>query len=191
MTVKEHIELGWNELCEIYKRAGDRAYGEAVTELTHAIQTALVAEEKGAPDSLVVASLLHDIGHLLHDAGEDIADKDVDMKHEALGASYLKKWFLPRVTHPVALHVAAKRYLATCREGYVDQLSPASLKSLWLQGGYMTDEELGKFRAGAFYQDAIQLRIFDELAKDPDQKMPRFCKFEDVVKRELEAAATC
>jgi len=188
MTVSESIDTAWQQLCEIYTRAGDRAYGEAVTELTHAIQTALVAEEQGAADSLVVASLLHDIGHLLHDEGEDIADKDIDMKHEALGASFLKQWFLPRVTYPVVLHVAAKRYLATCRKGYVDQLSPASLKSLWLQGGYMTDEELKSFRASAYYQDAIQLRTYDELAKDPEKKTPRFNKFEGVVKRELAAA---
>ncbi len=187
MTVNDRIDAGWTRICDIYKRAGDREYGEAVSELTHAIQTALLAEESEASDSLVVACLLHDIGHLLHDAGEDIADKNVDMKHEVLGASFLEKWFLPRVTCPVALHVDAKRYLATRAESYLHQLSPASVKSFWLQGGYMTEEELKNFSAGDYYQDAIKLRLFDELAKDPEKKIPRLSNFEAVVKRELAA----
>lgn len=45
---------------------GERLYGgEKVTQLEHALQSAALAEAEDAPAALVVAALLHDIGHLL------------------------------------------------------------------------------------------------------------------------------
>ena len=55
--------------------AGAAAYhGEAVSQAEHALQAAELAEREGAPDALVVAALLHDVGHLLDGQDEDLAD---------------------------------------------------------------------------------------------------------------------
>jgi predicted HD phosphohydrolase len=61
--------------------------------------------------ALIAAALLHDIGHLVHDLGDNPAKHGVDDKHEELGQAWLQNWFGPEVTQPVRLHVAAKRYL--------------------------------------------------------------------------------
>ena len=64
----------------------------------------------GASDELVVAALVHDIGHLIHKLPEDAADHGIDTRHEQLGRAWLAKHCSPAVTEPVRLHVAAKRY---------------------------------------------------------------------------------
>ena len=52
---------------ELFANGGENLYfGEAVTQREHALQAAHLAERHGASDALVVAALLHDIGHLLH-----------------------------------------------------------------------------------------------------------------------------
>ena len=59
-------------------RGGSQYGGEAVTQLEHALQCATLAQESGATFATVTASLLHDIGHLLHHLGDDIAERGVD-----------------------------------------------------------------------------------------------------------------
>src|SRR6187200_2065216 len=96
----------WDRSSALYAERGAADYhGEAVTQLEHALQTAQLAERAGADPQLIVAALLHDVGHLL---GGDDDDND---DHEALGYRYLTKYFGPEVCEPVRLHVAAKRYL--------------------------------------------------------------------------------
>ena len=91
--------------------AGMAYLGEGVTMIEHQLQAAELAA--GCSDALVVAALLHDIGHVIDgdtDAAEAMAD-DRDADHDASGAQWLSHWFGPDVTEPVRLHVAAKRYL--------------------------------------------------------------------------------
>src|SRR5579871_1866895 len=84
------------EVCDLFERRGDEAYfGEPVSQKEHALQCALEAEREDAPDALVVAALLHDIGHLVHGLGEDIADRGFDARHENLGAEWLARRFGP------------------------------------------------------------------------------------------------
>lgn len=94
----------------LYAAHGGLSYGEDVTQLEHALQCAALAEASGAADSLVAAALLHDIGHLFEAeaAGPDLGS---DARHEIIGARALKGLFGPAVRAPIALHVAAKRYL--------------------------------------------------------------------------------
>ena len=50
---------------------GQSSYDPSVTQLEHALQTAHLAQQESQQPHLVVASLLHDIGHLMideHDA---------------------------------------------------------------------------------------------------------------------------
>ena len=125
-----------------------RLYDESVTELDHALQAAALAEAEGAPAELVAAALLHDVGHLV--VGDLVPlDRplDGDAHHEAVGARHLRRWFGPAVTDPVALHVAAKRYLCAVDAGYHAGLSPSSVRSLEAQGGPMSPAEAAAFEA--------------------------------------------
>src|ERR1700730_17622118 len=120
-----------DRIFELFERRGDEAYfGEPVSQSEHALQAASQAEKEGAPDSLVVAALLHDIGHLVHGLSEGIADRGVDGRPEAVGGAWLSRHFGPEVAAPCRLHVAAKRYLCAVEPEYGRQLSPASVQSL-------------------------------------------------------------
>jgi predicted HD phosphohydrolase len=115
-------------------RAGQKHYGEsAVTQLEHAIQCAMLAEREGAGAALVVASLLHDFGHLVNPDDRAAASRGEDGEHEHVAADYLARWFGDEVILPIRLHVAAKRYLTATEPGYAGTLSRASVLSLAAQ----------------------------------------------------------
>lgn len=150
---------------------GQRYDREAITQLQHALQTAAWAEREGDRDALVIASLLHDIGHLLVPDAAAASEAGQDLHHEEIGARWLARLFGPEVSEPVRLHVAAKRHLAR-DPAYAADLSPESAHTLALQGGPFTDEEDAAFLALPFAQDAIRLRLHDDRAKDPDAVVP-------------------
>ncbi len=153
------------EIRAAFARRGAETYGEGVSQLEHALQCAQCAERDGAGPALIAATLLHDIGHLIHDLPADIADQGIDAQHESLGSAWLSRHFGPGVTEPVRLHVAAKRYLAATEPGYFDLLSPASVQSLRLQGGPMSAEECARFAAERFAGEAVNLRRWDDEGK--------------------------
>jgi phosphonate degradation associated HDIG domain protein len=175
-------------LYDLYGRMGERRYGEDVTQLEHALQCASHAARDGAPDSLVAAALLHDVGHMLQKAGEDAADHGLDARHEKIGAGLLARAFGPDVTQPVRLHVAAKRYLAAREPGYLEGLSRASLQSLQLQGGPMGADEIGAFLAEPWAEAAIRLRRYDEMGKDLGAAPPGLAAYRAMLERLVEAA---
>jgi phosphonate degradation associated HDIG domain protein len=161
------------QIFDIFERQGDEAYfGEPVSQKEHALQAASQAEQEGAPDSLVVAALLHDIGHLLHGLPEEIADRGMDGRHEEVGEAWLSRHFGPEVAAPCRLHVAAKRYLCAVDPEYAGQLSPASVQSLALQGGPFTPAEIQEFEQHPHHQEAVRLRRWDDLAKIPGLDVP-------------------
>jgi len=176
------------ELVALYRRRGPATYGEGVTQNEHALQSALLAEQSGAKPALIAAALLHDIGHLLHDLPEDIAEQGVDTRHEALGSAWLSRHFGPEVTEPVRLHVAAKRYLCAIEPAYFDALSDASKLSLRLQGGPMSKEEAAIFSALPFARDAVQVRRWDDEAKQIGRETPGFEHFLPVLDAAIRAA---
>jgi phosphonate degradation associated HDIG domain protein len=153
-------------IATLLQEKGSRRYGlAAVSQLQHALQAALLAEQSGGDAALVTASLLHDIGHMVHGLGDDPAADGVDDRHEELGRAYLAALFGPAVTEPVRLHVAAKRYLCATEADYFAKLSPDSVRSLALQGGPMSAAEVAEFGARPHAAAAVQLRRFDEGAK--------------------------
>jgi predicted HD phosphohydrolase len=100
------------EILAIFHARGAGAYfGESVSITEHALQAAYFAQAAGAPPALIVAALLHDIGHLLEDVSNDLADWTADAHHELIGGHWLAKRFHPEVSEPVRLHVPAKRFL--------------------------------------------------------------------------------
>lgn len=163
----------YEEVASLMQRRGGEAYfGEAVSQLEHALQAAHFAAEAGSEPPLIVAALLHDIGHLLHDLGESAAEQGIDTRHEEDGYRWLLERFGPAVAEPVRAHVAAKRYLCAVEPGYFAQLSPASVQSLELQGGAFTADEVREFERMPWYRDAVQLRRWDDEAKVPGMRVP-------------------
>ena len=153
------------EIVDLYARKGGASYGEGVSLIEHGLQAAQLAEQEGQGAPMIVAALLHDIGHLLHDFPEDIADQGVDSQHESLASAWLSQYFPKEVSEPVRLHVAAKRFLCATDPAYAGQLSEASLRSLGLQGGRFTPDEAAQFRLHPHGQAAVLLRRLDEQAK--------------------------
>ncbi len=169
------------DIIDKFERRGQRHYGENVSELKHALQTATFASQHGEPPELVLACLLHDYGHLLHDLGEDIAEQGTDTRHEELGADALAGIFSPEVVEPIRLHAAAKRYLCWKHETYQDGLSGASKLSLSLQGGPMGDEEAEQFESHPHFDAAIRLRRYDDMGKVPEMETPELESFRDLI----------
>ena len=154
------------QLWAIYSGRGAHAYfGEVVTTLEHSLQTAHFAQESNAPEALVLAALLHDIGHLIDAAPSDFADWESDARHEVSGGNWLAQRFGPEVSEPVRLHVPAKRYLCATDPSFSAQLSDASVRTLALQGGPMSAGEIAAIRLEPYHRDAIELRHFDDRGK--------------------------
>ncbi|MCY4592742.1 MAG: HD domain-containing protein [Alphaproteobacteria bacterium] len=159
---------GLDRIMTILETRGAGQYDdEPVSQLQHALQCAHRAEASGAPARLVVAALLHDIGHLIHGLGDDPAGKGIDDRHERLGERFLSRWFDETVTAPVGLHVDAKRCLCAIDPAYFGTLSAASVRSLELQGGPFGKAEAAAFMDGPHARDAIAVRRWDEQSKDP------------------------
>ena len=156
------------KIVDLFNEKGHSLYGgEAVTQMEHALQAATFARKNNASDALITASLLHDIGHLLHALPDDAPDHGVDDLHEELAALFLEKYFIKEVVEPAKLHVQAKRYLCFVDAGYYNTLSEPSRQSLALQGGIMNAEEAAEFEKYENYKEAVLLRTWDDLAKDP------------------------
>jgi phosphonate degradation associated HDIG domain protein len=174
-----------DEIRAAFAKRGHEGYGEGVSQLEHALQCAAFAERAGASEPLIVATLLHDIGHMLHDLPADIADAGIDTQHESLGSAWLSQHFGPEVSEPVRLHVAAKRYLSASEAGYFSLLSDASKLSLELQGGPMRAEEQAKFGAERFFAEAVALRRWDDEGKVVGMSTPDLAHFAPLVERSL------
>jgi phosphonate degradation associated HDIG domain protein len=162
-----------DEILAIFQRRGPDAYfGECVSMTEHALQAAYFAHSADAPPALIIAALLHDIGHLVDDVPDDIAEWCVDAHHEAIGGHWLARRFHPEVSEPVRLHVPAKRYLLATDAQYFAKLSPASVITLKLQGGPMTAHEVAKFETERFHREAVRVRQWDDRGKVAGLKTP-------------------
>jgi phosphonate degradation associated HDIG domain protein len=171
-------------IADIFERRGAEEYlGEPVTLSEHMLQGAWFAEEERAPDELVVAALLHDIGHYTSEFGTYTPDDQEDRHHDEAGADVLAPFFPPVVTECVRLHVAAKRYLCATDRSYFTKLSPASVHTLALQGGPMSEEEVAQFRANPFHEEAVRVRLWDEKGKVPGMKTKSFRDYVPLLER--------
>lgn len=160
-------------LTTLYHQRGKAQYGgEAVSQLEHALQCATLAEQAGQSAGLITACLFHDLGHLVHHLGEDVADRGIDDRHEYRASPVLETLFPAAVTMPIRLHVAAKRYLCAVDEDYWASLSPASKRSLELQGGTFSASAATAFIQQPYAEAAVRLRRWDDLAKVPNLATP-------------------
>lgn len=155
-----------DEIFRVFREQGSAQYlGEPVSMTEHMLQSAHAAERDGASPTLVAAALLHDYGHFIHDFAADAADQGIDTRHEEVAFDFLSAHFGPEVAEPIRMHVAAKRYLCAVDPAYVDELSPASIHSLALQGGPYGPDEVAEFERSPHAQDAVRLRRYDDVGK--------------------------
>eukprot|EP00036_Acanthoecidae_sp_10tr_P021489 CAMPEP_0206319004 /NCGR_PEP_ID=MMETSP0106_2-20121207/17520_1 /ASSEMBLY_ACC=CAM_ASM_000206 /TAXON_ID=81532 /ORGANISM="Acanthoeca-like sp., Strain 10tr" /LENGTH=310 /DNA_ID=CAMNT_0053750799 /DNA_START=104 /DNA_END=1035 /DNA_ORIENTATION=+ len=194
-------ESGVRRLFDLYRAHGAADYiGEPISQTSHACQAGMLAELSGCPPDVCVGAFLHDVGHLLSlddelgDGLEMMGDVGV-LNHEGLGADIALTVGLPvgtaeivrlhdadialTVGLPVGTaeiirnHINAKRWLVTTREGYHDKLSDASKETFKYQGGKMSDAERKAFEESAHFKTHIQMRQWDEAAKDDSEHMAK------------------
>ncbi len=170
-------------LADIFQRSEARSYqGQGVSMSEHMLQTAAGAERAQASPQLVVAALLHDVGHFGTDFRDIVIDPKhatmlnatVDLRHEEAGTRLLEPFFGPEVTEPIRLHVQAKCYLCAVEPDYFDKLSPQAVHTLSLQNGSMSLDEVAAFEADPHSHAATNLRRWDDEAVVPGLETPNF-----------------
>lgn len=171
------------QIVSLYDQYGSADYiGEHVTQMQHALQCADLASadltlfdvSPFVRNCLIAAALLHDIGHLIglqryeSPAVSGLESQGLGISgHENIGAKYLQTCGMPSlVCELVASHVPTKRYLCYADPNYSDNLSDASRKTLYLQGGPLSKQEAQEFLSDPLCQLKIRLRGYDDLAKD-------------------------
>lgn len=165
-------------IVNLFSEKGSQMYGaEAVTQLEHALQCASLAEASCQSNEMIVACLLHDLGHLIHDLGDDATVQGINDLHEYQALPMLQKLFEPAVTEPIRLHVAAKRYLCGVSLDYWKKLSHASKCSLELQGGAFSLEAASGFIRQPYARCAVELRMYDDQAKISNKLTPSLSHF--------------
>jgi phosphonate degradation associated HDIG domain protein len=170
------------EILTVFDQRGSAAYfGENVSVTEHSLQAANAARLEGAPAPLILAALLHDVGHLIESVPDDIADWMVDARHEEVGSRWLALRFGPEVYEPVRLHVPAKRYLCAVDSSYFTRLSPASARTLELQGGQMSADEVVAFERERFFAEAVRVRRWDDQGKVARLAIPPLVSYRDII----------
>ncbi|KWI95573.1 phosphohydrolase [Burkholderia ubonensis] len=183
------MALTLEEIRSLYQEHGHVAYsGEPVTQLEHALQSGLLAEEAGADDALVAAAFLHDLGHLLNRQGETPSARGIDDLHQYYVLPFLRPLLPDAVLEPIRLHVDAKRCLCRTDAGYFESLSPDSVRSLALQGGVFSEEEAAVFLRRPFAEDALRLRRWDDMAKVEGRATPDLDHYMEIVARQVRRA---
>lgn len=165
------LHLG--DIERLFRDHGGIAYsGEGVSQLEHSLQSAQLAEENGAPDALVTAAFLHDLGHLLNLQGATPTARGIDDQHQYFAIPFLRPLFPAAVVEPIRLHVDAKRALCALEPDYYEGLSEDSKRSLTLQGGIYSRAEAEAFAAKPFATDAMKVRRWDDAAKVAGKATP-------------------
>ena len=177
---KERSVLDW--LLGLLAESAHVQYGENLNMLEHALQAAQLAKQEGHDDSMVVACLLHDIGHLLGEAGAWGLPEHADV-----AALALQQRVNACISQPIKLHVSAKRYLVSTSPDYASDLSKASLESLAEQGGQLSEQECCEFEAQSFARQAVKLRKFDDQGKNTSRNVPPLEHYRDLLAKALQA----
>ncbi len=172
------------EIADVFERRAAEAYlGEPVTISEHMLQTAALAEEAGCDEAVIAGALLHDIGHFAGDLGTFSMEDGVDRRHEVTGAELLQGVFPQRTVACIRHHVAAKRYLCATEADYRAGLSDASLHSLKLQGGPMSQAECRAFEGQQDLDAILAVRRFDDSGKRPERPTRPFRDYLPLLRR--------
>ena len=151
------------------------------------LQGATMAEKSREPDEIIIGTLLHDIGHFTSEFGTFSMEDTEDRYHEDAGAAVLEQFFPKVITDCCRHHVAAKRYLCATDLGYFQKLSTASIHSLNLQGGPMSEAELKDFEKNPNLKKILKVRLYDDAGKIPDMITPSFWHFAPLVQKMVDS----
>ena len=173
---------------DIFERCGAESYlGEDVSMAEHMLQGAQLAEQAGANEEMITATLLHDIGHYTSEFPADMVSAGVDNHHDTAGADILAPFFPQIVTDCVRYHVAAKRFLCATKPSYASRLSQASVDTLKLQGGPMNEDEVATFRQIPDHKAILRVRIWDDEGKKRGVETPPLAHYVPVLQRVVDA----
>ena len=172
---------------ELFEKYGEYDYiGEDVSQMRHKIECAMLAENDGQSDEVIIACLLHDIGHLI---GIDKKLENDDfgiINHEQIAMDFLRENnFKSPIPELIYNHVNAKRYLIYKNPDYYNKLSNASKNTLIKQGGVMTKEEAYIFENDDLFKLSLKVRSYDELAKDTKMEIKNINYYFDMIKKYL------
>lgn len=181
MRLRTQARKKVDAVLEPFKEFGHMKLGEDITQMQHALQCAWFAEQDAAPEYIILAALLHDVGHLITWQQREVHPEAhlENGYHEKVGAQFLANYFDDDIVKPVRLHVAAKRYLFSTDSSYRDTLSSASEKSLMLQGGFMDTSTCRAFESSPWFQDALLIRKYDELGKHVHLVVPDLSHYQE------------
>ncbi|WKN42432.1 HD domain-containing protein [Tunicatimonas pelagia] len=170
-----------DQIFTLYKRYGNDAYGESVTQTEHMVQSAHLAKQEGFGDEVILAAFFHDIGHFLeHEPAERMGELGAQ-QHDRLGGDFLRKrGFSERMARLIEGHVAAKRYLTFCNPNYYETLSEASKQTLQYQGGAMAADEAQAFEQDELFDLMIKMRHWDDEAKVPNRPIKNLDRYREM-----------
>jgi predicted HD phosphohydrolase len=167
--------------------------GEDISQLEHALQCAWLATEAKSDEDTILAALLHDIGQFLPRSKEtpSIISPSGNFvgrgSHDVIGEEYLRDFgFSEKVCKLVGGHVIAKRYLTAVDPQYYDKLSSASKITLKYQGGPMSSDEVRQAQQDPWLKEKLQIRQWDDLAKDPNMNAPEISNYVDMAVRNIQ-----
>jgi phosphonate degradation associated HDIG domain protein len=171
------------EVKEIFESAKAEEYlGENITLVEHMIQCAELAQADKAQPWLIVAALLHDIGHLLVPNPAHAQDSGIDLHHDEVGAEWISQRFPNNIVQVVRLHVDAKKYLVATDSDYLEHLSEASKITLEIQGGVFSESEATEFIQQQYAHEAVQLRKWDDAGKIRGAVATRIEDYADLIR---------
>ena len=157
-----------------YEQYGNHDYiGEEVSQISHMIQAAMLAEDNNESIEIVLACLFHDIGHLLQiDSTTNKMNKYGTKYHEKIGKQFLLDCNIPEpIPSLVQNHVKAKKYLVSTQPNYFNTLSNASKQTFIFQGGIMNKREIQEFEQDELFEMSLKVRFYDDKAKVSDIKI--------------------
>ena len=172
-----HASIGdVDALFATLEAGADATDAEDVDLLAHGLQCAAVLAAIAPDDQeLQVAGLVHDVGTVLW--------PDRPRTHARTGAAAVADLLGERVAWLVGHHDEAKRYLVTVDPDYASRLSPASVRTLEVQGGRLDDTERAHLEAAPALADLLTLRRADDDAKVPGRAVPDLAHWRPVVER--------
>lgn len=189
----------FKRLQALYDKFGSSDYiGEPVSITEHSLQAAALAynsfNDGDRDNEVVVAALLHDIGHVLGlEAGQALRMGGCGIQnHENIGAHFTRKLgFRERISRLISNHVSAKRYLCYKHHEYHEQLSEASKTTLVYQGGPMCEQEAFAYEQDPDFQVYLCMRRWDEAAKVANMQVSPLSFYQSLIETLCDYGSPC
>ncbi len=176
------------DIFDYYVKYGQSDYiGEDVSQISHMIQAAMLAEKNNEPTHLILACLFHDIGHLLQIENDSENMSKYGVKnHEKITKKFLLDNNIPEPIPSLAEnHVKAKKYKTFKNPNYFNKLSNASKQTLIFQGGPMTKQEAMEFERDELFSESLRLREYDDEAKESGVELKELGYYKEMLRNYL------